>query len=236
MPLSFGFRPRLVPTVAAVAGIAITVMLGNWQLDRAAQKLALQQRIESAAKQPPVQLSAVTTNDKLAYYPAVVAGEFNPALTLYLDNRVQQGRVGYEILTPLKIRGTNQYVLIDRGWLPAGATRAQLPEVTTPTGLVTIEGIVLPGNPPVFELSPQVQSGRVWQNVTVERFERQYNVDLLPVMVYQQSQAADGLIREWRRPDVGIDRHRAYALQWFSLALGIVILYVVLNVQRTRQS
>ena len=76
MGFSFGFRPRLLPTLAAIAGITITVMLGNWQLGRAAQKTALQQRIESAARQPPVQLTATTAQaDQLAYYPAQVEGD-----------------------------------------------------------------------------------------------------------------------------------------------------------------
>ena len=124
---------------------------------------------------------------------------------------------------------------IAAGCKPA-RTRAELPAIQTPKGEVTVVGIALPGNPPVFELSDQFRSGKVWQNLTVERHRQAYGLDLQPIFIHQQNDLGDGLLRQWRRPDVGIDRHRAYAFQWFSLSVVIVVLYVVLNVRRKARS
>ncbi|MEO8626725.1 MAG: SURF1 family protein [Betaproteobacteria bacterium] len=227
----------MIPTLAAIATVMLTAALGNWQLNRAAGKIALQQEIERASRQPPVQIGATPLNPADLLYHAVEArGEFDAARTVYLDNRVHDGVAGYEIVSPLKLDGGARYLLVNRGWIAATAQRTHLPPVVTPAGIVTVQGVALPGNPPVFELSNQIRSGQVWQNLTVDRFRAAYDVELQPVMVHQQNDLGDGLIREWRRPDVGIDRHRAYALQWFSLSIVTIILYVVLNAKRSKSS
>jgi surfeit locus 1 family protein len=234
MRRGFSFQPRLVPTVAAALAALLTALLGNWQLDRAAEKTRLQQRFEQAQRQAPIALRAVPVNPAdVVYFRIQASGEFKPDATVYVDNRVRDGAAGYEVVTPLRIEGGALYVLVKRGWVKAGASRSRLPPVTLPHGPVTVEGIALPGNPRVFELSSDVQAGRVWQNVTVERYRKAFGLDLQPVVIEQHNDLGDGLLREWKRPDAGIDRHRGYALQWFSLCLAIVVVYVVLNVKRT---
>jgi surfeit locus 1 family protein len=223
--------------MAAVLGVLLTALLGNWQLNRAAEKAQLQERIEQAGRLAPIHLGAAQVDPAgVVYFRVEANGEFKRDATVYVDNRVRDGIAGYEIVTPLRVEGSAHYVLVDRGWVQAGNSRSQLPEVTTPSGTVSVEGIALPGNPRVFELSNEVQAGRVWQNVTVDRYRKAFGLDLQPIVLHQQSDLADGLLREWKRPDVGIDRHRGYALQWFSMSLAIIALYVILNVKRASGS
>ena len=231
--MPFSFRPSLVPTLAAVLGVVTTALLGNWQLNRAAEKAQLQERIEQAGRRAPIHLGAAQIDPAEVVYSRVEAkGEFKRDATVYIDNRVRNGVAGYEIVTPLRVEGSAHHVLVDRGWVQSGINRSQLPEVATPAGMVAVEGVALPGNPRVFELSSEVQAGQVWQNVTVDRYRKAFGLDLQPIVLHQQSDLGDGLLREWKRPDVGIDRHRAYALQWFSMSVIIIGLYVILNVKR----
>jgi surfeit locus 1 family protein len=232
----FEFRPKLLPTVAAVAGVVATAFLGNWQLQRAAYKLELQQRVELASHRAPIQVpAALVTTEDLAFYRVEAHGEFRPELSIFLDNKVHDGTVGYEVLTPLKLANSNMHVLVDRGWVAAAATRNQTPVVRTPGGDLQVEGFAMP--PPRFlELSPQVVSGRVWQNLHLDRYEQQYKIALQPVVVQQRSDLDDGLVRDWKPLDAGVDRHRAYALQWFVMSAMIIILYVSLNVRRKKPS
>ena len=233
MAARFGFRPRLLSTLAAAAAVLATLWLGNWQLDRAAQKGRLQQRMEQGAHAPIHLGPAKVDPADLVYYAVEAGGEFEAKGTVYLDNRVQAGVAGYEVVTPLRLNGGRMHVLVIRGWVRGGATRDRLPEVATPGGQVQVEGLAVPGNPPLFELSREVRSGRLWQNVTVERYAEAFGLELQPIMIRQQNDLGDGLLREWKRPDAGIDRHRAYALQWFSLGLAVAVLYAVLNVRRS---
>jgi surfeit locus 1 family protein len=232
MRRGFSFKPRLVPTGAAVLGILLTAGAGNWQLNRAAEKARLQQRIEQADQQPPIHLGAAQLNPAdVVYFHVEASGEFKPDGTVYVDNRVRDGVPGYEVVTPLHIDG-GAYVLVNRGWVRADVSRSRLPAVPLPQAPVTVAGIALPGNPRLFELSSDVQAGRVWQNVTVDRYRKAFGLELQPIIIEQQNALSDGLLREWKRPDAGIDRHRGYALQWFCLCFAIIVFYVVLHVKR----
>ena len=226
------FRPRLVPTLAALAGALLTALLGSWQLERAGEKAQLQARVDQAGSKQPVRLGAAPLDAASVEYRMVEAsGTFNADAMVYVDNRTHNGVPGYEIVTPLRIAGSDSYVLVKRGWVEAGASRSQLPHVATPGGTVTIKGIALPGNPRVFELSERVQLGSLWENVTVDRYRKAYGFALQPVLIQQTNDTGDALVRDWRRPDTGVNRHRAYALQWFTLCAVILVIYVVLNVR-----
>lgn len=234
MPESGGGAARLIPTVAAVAGIVLTAYLGNWQLDRAAYKASLQAQADLAERQPPVHVPAVPVHpDTLAFRRVETEGEFRPEMTILLDNRVRHGAVGYEVLTPLRI-GPEMHVLVNRGWIRAEPTRERLPVVRTPSGQVRIEGLALPPTQRYVELSQQTVSGSVWQNLDLQRYAQQSRVALQGVVIQQRNEVDDGLVRDWRRPDTGVDKHRAYALQWFTMSAVIFILYVVLHVRRSK--
>jgi len=224
-----------VPTLAAIAGIVMTALLGNWQLNRAAHKADLQTRLQQAARGPAVLIGRDPVDaGPLLYHPVEARGQFDAQRTVYIDNRVHQGTVGYLIASPLRLAGSDRYVLVERGWVAAGPDRKTLPTVVTPPGEVEIKGIATPANPPLFELSQQVQAGNLWQNLTVDRYRQRFGIDLQPIIIQQHNELPDGLVRDWQPPSLGIERHRGYALQWFAMALAILILYVVLNVRRTR--
>ena len=233
MPLQF--KPKLVPTLAAIAGVIVTVLLGNWQLDRAAYKLHLQQRIDVASAQPPVHLPAAPVRtDEVAFYRLEAEGEFRPDLTVLLDNKVRDGVIGYEVVTPLRLGDSSLHVLVDRGWIQAPARRSELPAVTTPAGVVRVEGIALPPPRRFFELSDQTVSGRVWQNLPFKRYQEAFHIELQPVLLQQRNDLGDGLVRAWSRPDAGVNVHRAYALQWFAMSAAIALIYILLNVRREK--
>jgi len=83
-----------------------------------------------------------------------------------------------------------------------------------------------------FELSSNVTEGKVWQNLTVERYRAAVPIAIQPVVIQQESALDDGLIREWPAPDLGIERHYGYALQWLALAVTILVFYVVTHVRK----
>ena len=230
----YSFRPRAwalaLTAVACVGGIA----LGNWQWRRAEEKRALGAQLERALREPAIDISAGKLSaEALAWKHVAARGRFVDARTVYLDNKLRRGRPGYEVVTPLRLNG--MYVLVNRGWAPAGRTRDVLPQVPAPEGEVRIEGIALTRLPHVLSAGPE-QGGKVRQNVELESFQRETGLPLQPIVIEQHSPAADGLLREWPRPDIGIEKHESYALQWYSLAGLAVVLLVVLSFARVRPS
>jgi surfeit locus 1 family protein len=233
MPGNRSFRPAILPGVAALAAIALTVALGNWQTRRAEEKLALGQALDTAARRAVLALPPEPVDAQAyAFSRASARGEYSARHTILLDNKVLRGVAGYQVLTPLKIAGGDRYVLVNRGWVAAGPRRDSLPQVQTPAGVQTVEGIAVVPSGHVLELSANTEQGIVWQNLALARYEKWSGLKLQPVLLQQTSDAADGLARLWDRPDTGADKHRGYAFQWYALAATILIAYVALSFKR----
>jgi surfeit locus 1 family protein len=124
-------------------------------------------------------------------------------------------------------------VLVNRGWVAAAATRGTLPEIDTPRGELRISGLALAPKKRFFELSSDVVEGRVWENLDLERYRRAFPITVLPVIIQQDNELNDGLKREWRSVDLGIQKHYSYAGQWFLLGATILIFYLVTHVKRS---
>lgn len=189
----------------AAAACAAGIALGNWQSRRADEKRAL----------PP---------------HVAVQGEFAPRYTVYLDNRIRGGRAGYEVVTPLRLAGSNVHVLVNRGWIEAGRTRDALPDVRTPAGEVRVEGEALERFPRILALGDA--KGKVRQTLDIEAYAAETGLRLEPRVIEQHSDTRDGLARDWPPRAAGAEKHEGYALQWYSLAALAVILVVVLSFRK----
>ena len=227
------FRPAVVPGVLALAGIALTVSLGNWQTRRAEEKLALGRDLDAAASHAMRALPSAPVDARDYEFRRISArGEYAAGRTILLDNKVLHGSVGYEVLTPLKLAGGDMYVLVNRGWVTAGLRRDVLPQISTPAGEVSVEGIAIVPSSHIFELDPKTVEGSVWQNLVLGRYAKWSGFKLQPIVLQQTSAAADGLTRAWGRPDTGVNMHRGYAFQWYTLAITILVTYVALSFKR----
>ncbi len=229
------FRPRLWGFVLALAACAVTVSLGQWQTGRAAEKRDLAARFGQAERAAPVPVPAVAaTSEALAFKRLSAKGEFVPGFTLLLDNKVYRGRPGYFVVTPLRLAGSELHVLVNRGWIAAGARREDIPQIVTPPGEIVVDGIGQAHAPRAFSPGGGHPPGRVWQNVGLEEFAQWSGLRLQPVFLKQHSRSADGLVRDWPKADFGIEKHTSYAIQWYLFALVAAVLFLVLSFERDR--
>ncbi len=233
MNVRWQFRPGAIVTVATIAFCALTVALGLWQARRAAEKESRQATLDARAAEPRVPVGpAPVAAEAIAARPVAARGEYVERFGILLDNKVHRGRVGYHVVTPLRIAGGDVHVLVDRGWVAGGRTRNDLPRVTVPAGQQAVEGIAAVPAARVYELRSDSPRSAVWQHLLLDRYRAWSGLELHPFVIQQTNDAGDGLVRAWDRPDAGADRHRGYSLQWFSLAVLAVVLYVVLNLKR----
>lgn len=235
------FAPRLIPTLATLALLPAVVGLGVWQLDRAAQKAELQAEYDARAAAPARTLGlSVQTVEALRFHRVVARGRYDDGHQILIDNRVHQGRVGYHVITPLKIEGGETRVLVNRGWVALGADRAHLPAIETPPGVQEISGVATLPAERVFTLgrpgAPGSEWERVWQTLDLARFKAAVTYPLQPVVVLLDPEStAGGFVRNWSRLDAGIATHKAYAFQWFALAVALLTLYLVVNIRKPRR-
>ena len=224
-------------TLAAAAGVAVTLALAHWQLGRAHEKEVLAARLKSLAKDAPVTLSAAEVRIEDVEWRKVTArGRFDPRYGVLIDNRIRHGVAGYHVVMPLEVEGTggegSRYVLVNRGWIAGNADRSHLPEVRTPEATVEISGLAIVPTRRFLELSGQVTEGKVWQNLTLDRYRQANQLRLQPVVIQQDSALDDGLAREWDPPNVGIDTHYGYAFQWLAIGATILVFYLATHIKR----
>lgn len=234
LPLGrYELRLRAVPALAAAVGIAATAALGNWQLNRAHEKAALLARYLERARAPAIVLGRDGVDAQSVEWRRVAArGRFDASHTIYLDNRIYHGVPGYDVITPFAIADSAQTVLVNRGWVAAGPDRGRLPTVPTPKTTVTVQGIAVVPSKRYLELSSHVVEGRVWQNLSLERYSEATGLTVAPIVIREQDAAPDGLVRDWPAPDYGRRTHLGYAFQWYALACAILVYYLVTHVRR----
>lgn len=231
------FARNLAVLIAAAAGIAATVSLGNWQTRRAEQKLALQAQRDAAERAAPVEVSARDLDALPRRVPVRVKlrGRFLHEHTVWLDNRMMDARAGFLVLTPLQIEGADRAILIMRGFAPRDpADRQRLPAIGAPAGDVEIEGLAIAEPPRLLELGAAPPPGplpAIWQNLDYATFEQASGRRVARMVVQQTSDTADGLVRHWPRPSAGVEKHRGYAFQWYALAALVAVLAAVILVR-----
>lgn len=244
MPLQF--RPRLIPTVAAMVTIALTLHLAQWQAGREQEKIALQELLDARSRMPPHALGSQDRDgEALRYRKVVASGEYVADKQVYLDNKDRNGAVGYHVMTPLKLAdaggtgGANGisgaggisgggYVMVNRGWIARGREYPRPPAAVPPVGKVEVSGTAVLPSQRFLELSSANVQGSVWQNFTFDRARSILGLDVLPVIVLA-AQTSPDLAPLTETPNAGADKHRGYAFQWLALAVAVFIVWIVVN-------
>lgn len=219
---------RLVIAIAALIGIAATASLGFWQWDRARQRNAIQDAITARAAMPPLgaaELLAAPDPQQLVHRPTELRGEWLAAQTVFLDNRQMNAMPGFYVVTPLRLEGRSDVVLVQRGWAPRNfSRREQLPPVQTPAGVVQVRGRLAPPPAKLYQFDAE-EKGPIRQNLDLARFRAETGLPLLPLSVQQVGPPSEGLLRQWPQPASGAGKNIGYAIQWWAIAALIAILY-----------
>ena len=234
MRMSFTFR--FIPFLAAVMVALIALSLGNWQSRRAEEKqrLASEQTLQAAL--PPLDMQLLNEGKAPAYFRSVqMTGSFIAQWPIYLDNRPYQGKAGFYLLMPFKLKDSEKILLVMRGWLPRDAqNRVQLPIIPTPKGVLQLEGKVRESVGHVMQLGsePALQSGVIRQNLEVTELSKASGLKLENFIIEQISDTEDGLIRDWPQPSLGMEKHRGYAFQWYGLAVTALLFFIATGIKR----
>ena len=146
-----------------------------------------------------------------------------------------QSRPGFFVVTPLQLTGSQQVILVQRGWVPRSFTdRTALPPVQTPAGQVQLQGHLAPWPSRMYDFGA-VEEGPIRQNLDFTAYRLQTGLPLLELSVQQSGAASEGLLREWPEVASGVEKHHGYAFQWFGLSALIALLYVWFQIVQPRR-
>ena len=156
-------RRLLILRLAAVAVIGAGLALASWQFGRAEQKRQLETQAQAGLAAAALDINAAPDSPLPVFRRARVRGVYLPDKTILLDNRIDNRRAGYYVITPLLL-ADGAAIAINRGWIPAGKTRIPPPVAPPPPdGEVVITGRLAKDESDFFALSAQNQNGIVWQ-------------------------------------------------------------------------
>jgi surfeit locus 1 family protein len=234
-------RSRAVVFLAALSLALLTARLGFWQLDRAAQKNAVQSAIDTRRSLPPLAPDALARTlaeaDQQHYRAIEIDGRWLPEHTVYLDNRPMANRVGFIVVTPLAL-ADGTAVLVQRGWLPRDALdRTKVAAPLVGADPVRVAGRIAPPPGRLYEFDGAA-SGPIRQNIDVAAFARETRLSLRPLSIQSLDRAgapSDGLLRDWPLPAATVHKHYGYAFQWFALSALTIGLYVWFQLIRPRR-
>ena len=181
----------------------------------------------------------VTVDELLRYQHVRAEGHYQPARQILIDNMPSQaGRPGFRVLTPFRREGSERLLLVDRGWVPLGATRQDLPPVFVSPEFRAVSGRLdtLPA-PGVRVGDAGVAGDTSWPRVL--NFPQQQDIEKVlgasveARIILLDPAAPNGYERVWRPAmRFGPERHLAYAIQWFVFALVALIIFIALSLRR----
>jgi len=237
-------------TLLVIVGTLALGRLGIWQLDRLAQRRAINSSLNTRIAQPAARLDGAAIDPATMEYRRVEArGIYDSAQEIVLRNRELDGMPGVHILTPLRISGSATAVLVDRGWIPRDqADPSARSAFAAPQGEVLVVGIARrsqedlggPQDPPLGPDRPRLDA---WFRVNVAGIQQQAGYALLPIFIEQQPDPASAgvspgdpaLPRRAPIADLGEGPHLGYAVQWFGFAIILLVGYIVFTYQQARR-
>ncbi len=217
------YRIRILIFTALL--LPVLVSLGFWQLGRYHQKQALEQQYLER-QQTIFSIGDIQEESDLRYYRLVLSGQFINAQSFLLDNKVLNGQAGFHVITPFQA-DSGEVLLVDRGWIAGTHDRKVLPEVTSVDGEVTVNGLSWLSTGKAFLLAEDLWDDgwpRVIQAVDFERMASVLNRPLQPWLLVLDSNQPGSFLRNFLVVNMPPSRHLGYAVQWFSMALVLVLL------------
>jgi surfeit locus 1 family protein len=234
------FQPTLFGTLLTLAGVVGGILLGRWQLHRADEKQVLLDQFARGQLQT-LAYQAGDAGKPARYQHVAVEGVYDGEHQVLLDNMPSAaGRAGFRVLTPLKISENpgagDRWLLVDRGWVPLGSTRADLPDVHVDPQAGSVRGRLDDLPQPGMRLgeNPQAPADAPWPRVL--SFPRHAELEQLlghpvePWILLLDAAEPQGYERAWGADfGIGPPRHIAYAVQWFAMAFAMVCVYLVVS-------
>ena len=234
--MTYQFRPSGLGFLVLLCCVALFSKLGLWQYHKAQQKIIYQAQLDNQLNSAAVSLPTKLDDIEAWRYRLVkFVGEYDVAHQFLLDNQVHNGVAGYNVVTPVRLEGDGGYILVNRGWIAANPSHADVPVIQTPAGLQSFEGNIWIPSTKYFSLESSAGDAQlvhgwpsIWQNMNIQHYVKlSGQKSVLPYAVKLSPTAhAGGFVRDWVRPDDRVTTHLGYAYQWFGFAVAAMLIYL----------
>jgi surfeit locus 1 family protein len=230
----YRFTPPIWATLLTLVLLALFVKLSIWQWHRYHYKKAMQESYATEMAAPPAPLLSSNNEPQASFKHVIATGKYDPRQFL-LDNRIHNGQVGFDIITPFKL-ANNQVILVDRGFVAANASRQVLQDINPPSQEIKITGFLTKPEKG-FTLGSMIEPGQSqWpykiMSINPEILSKQLGHPLSPNIILLAPQTPNGFLRQWSAPNLWAERSLGYCFQWLAFAVLLLIIYIAMNLKK----
>ncbi len=232
--LNYQFRFSVLGSIMALLGVLLFSALGTWQVFRAIEKQQLQENMHQKQQQAAIILNRNIENiEQYKYLEVEARGHYIKEGEVLVDNIIHHGKAGYHVLTPFKLSGSGDVIMVNRGWVAVGNDRKLLPQLDVPQGSQILHGKLAPHRslPPIALDNPNTEKN-VWLYFDRVRYTKKTGLELLPLVILLNPDEAGGYVREWPEYESRVAMHIGYAVQWYVFALIVVATYLGVNMKK----
>ncbi|MGB7814925.1 MAG: SURF1 family protein [Methylotenera sp.] len=239
---NYVFKPTLLGSLITLLCIPLFIKLGLWQYHKAVLKQNIQIAFNQSEQLSNLGSDLIKNPEKYQYKKVKITGEYAAQYQILIDNQVEQSQAGFHVITPLKINGSEHYVLVNRGWIAGNANHTEIPVVDTPSGLVSVGGVLWLPSTKIFTLEDKTQVNDlsqpwqgVWQHLDMQKYQKTAPIQVLPLIIKLDSKStAGGFVRNWQMPADRIATNLGYAYQWFGFAFATFAIYLYMSIKRIK--
>jgi surfeit locus 1 family protein len=231
-----GFRPQLWPTVFTVPALLLLVGLGVWQIQRLHWKEGLIAARRAAVSATPVAAPETAAAARgLEFSPVAATGHFLNDKEILVHAISRQGAAGYHVFTPL-VATDGRTILVNRGFVPTALANPTKRAAGQLAGTVRVVGLLrLPyATKPGWFLPDNDPARGEWFWPDVKAIAAADHLARLAPFTID----ADAAPNPGGWPRGGVTRltlpnhHLQYAVTWFSLAVALLVIYVLYHRRR----
>lgn len=220
----FTIDPNWKVILLCLLTLPVLMSLGFWQLDRAGDKQQQQAELERLQTQAPTELTEARAQELAPFRRVLARGRYLADHNWLLDNQHRSGQVGYEVITPFALEDGG-VLLVNRGWVPGGATRSDRPNPEAAEGEVTLFAQWLaPSDHPLLDGE---SADRGWPKVILaidpSVMEQHLGRSVLPFYARLDEGSPGALVTDWPELEVSSATHMGYAFQWFAMSVALVL-------------
>ena len=235
--LQFGelkFRIHWLIAISVLLTVTLLINLGLWQLGRLQEKQALraamQLRLE-AAPHALIDIEARTSAlseeqaNTLENLRVTATGHYWNEASFVVAFQFFQGAPGFELITPFEVQDTGETVLVSRGWVAPGPGDDGMPYIVPIEGEQQLTGQL---HVPATATGVTQVEGEAWplrfRRLDLSRASQVLERPLLPWVVRLGPGEPGVYARHWPAVTVNTRTHIQYALQWFAMAIVVLLI------------
>jgi surfeit locus 1 family protein len=214
-----------------LCGVAVLCGLGTWQLERLAWKRELIAQIEQELTKDAAQTPIAPEDFKQTsgFKRGTIEGVFDHSKEVMVQGRLRDGKLGYDIITPFLPEGAQNYILVNRGWVPIERERKSQDVIAWPEGKTKLVGMLRlaptsnmftpqnkPDNKEWFTMTPDIASGL--HGINIEG----------PMILYAEGEIIPALYPSPHNAVMNLsNNHLQYAIFWYVMAGAMVMVYAL---------